>query len=57
MKYGKQYIGKWVVSRNDKIIASDASFDKLQMKLKLKVKNYKNSKTLMYSLVPRGPIA
>lgn len=42
--------GKWVVSKNEKIIASDKSFAKLQ----LKIKNRKDSKTLMYSLVPKG---
>jgi hypothetical protein len=52
MKYGKEHAGKWVVSKNDKIVASDKSFAKLQLKL---IKR-KDKKTLMYSLVPKGYI-
>ncbi len=52
MKYGKACAGKWVASKDDKIIAIDKSFAKLQLKLK----NRKDKKILMYSLVPKGYI-
>lgn len=53
MKYTKAQAGKWVASKDDKVIASDKTFAKLI----LKVKKRKDSKTLMYSLVPKGYIA
>lgn len=53
MKYTKAQAGKWVASANDKVVASDVTLTKLM----LKVKKRKDSKTLMFSLVPKGFIA
>ena len=53
MRYTKAQAGKWVASKDDKVIASDVTLTKLM----LKVKKRKDSKNLMYSLVPKGYIA
>ena len=51
MRYGKQYAGKWVAAKNEKIVGSDVSLTQLVFKMG---KKRKDSKTLEYSLVPKG---
>ena len=51
MSYGKQYAGKWVAAKNEKIVGSDTTLTQLVLKMK---KERKDSKTLVYSLVPKG---
>jgi len=50
MKYGKVHAGKWVAAKNEKILGYATTF----AKLKLKMNKRKDSKTLEYSLVPKG---
>lgn len=50
MKYGKQHAGKWVAAQNEKIVGYADTFTQLT----LKMKKLKGSKTLVYSLVPKG---
>lgn len=50
MKFGKEHAGKWVASKNEKILGYATTF----AQLKLKMKKRKDSKNLEYSLVPKG---
>jgi hypothetical protein len=53
MRFAKQYAGKWVAAKNEKIVGSDSTLTKLMKKLKTR----KDVRELHYSLVPKGFIA
>jgi len=52
MKFGKEYLGKWVAIDNEKIVASDKTLTKLTKKL-----GEKESQKLRFTLIPKGIIA
>ena len=53
MKISNQYAGKWIASRQEKIVASSKSLKALMSKLKTK----KDHGKVIYTLVPKGLIA
>lgn len=52
MKFQVQHQGKWVVAKNDKVIADANSLNKLMRKVQKE-----DPKNLKFSLVPKGYIA
>jgi hypothetical protein len=53
MKFEAKYSGKWVATKNNKVIASGKSLNKLVKKVEKK----KDSEKYRYTLVPKGLIA
>lgn len=52
MKFGKEYLGKWVAIDKNKVIASDKTLTKLTKKL-----GEKESQKFSYTLIPKNVIA
>ncbi len=50
MKIDNKYTGKWVAVKNDKVVASDKSLNKLTKKVE-------NLKDALFTLIPNGLIA
>ena len=53
MKFDKQYLGKWVAAKNEKVV----DFDKTLVKLRKKVDSRKDKDELRFVLIPQGHIA
>ena len=53
MKVEAKYGGKWIAIKNEKIISSESTLNKLMNA----VKNRKDAKDLAYTLIPKGLIA
>ena len=52
MQYEAEHAGKWVVSKGEKVIASDVTFTKL----KKKIKDREDFAHLEFALIPKGPV-
>lgn len=50
MKISKEYAGKWVAAKEEKVIASEVSFTKL----KKKIANRSDQSEVRFLLVPKG---
>lgn len=50
MIFEAKYAGRWVVEKNDKVIASAKTFSAVEKK----VKDRRDSKQLIFTLVPKG---
>lgn len=53
MKIEKQYLGKWIAIKNNKVVESDKTLTKLNTK----VSKRKDQGSLYFTLVPRGFLA
>jgi hypothetical protein len=53
MKFDKKYLGKWVASKDDKVIASDKTLTKLREKIGKK----EIMEQIKFVLVPKAYIA
>ena len=53
MKFDKKYLGKWVASKNDKVLAADKTLTKLMNK----VKKEKDMEQIIFTLIPSTYIA
>lgn len=53
MKFDKQYLGKWVATKNEKVVGSD----KTLLKLTKRLESRKDSDELRFALIPKGHIA
>ena len=47
MKFDKKYLGKWVASKNDKILAADKTLTKLMKKVKKE-----DMEHIIFTLIP-----
>ena len=50
MKFTKQHSGKWVAVKNERVIASDPSYENLRNRLK----NRPDRTTISVDLIPKG---
>jgi len=53
MQYEVKHAGKWVVSKDEKVIAADTTLSKL----KEKIKDRNDFAELRFALIPKGYIA
>lgn len=52
MRYKKQFAGKWVAVKKNKVVAAGSDFAPLQMKIAAR----KDAASIRFSLVPKGMI-
>lgn len=53
MIFEAKHAGKWVVEKNDKVVASAKTFSALEKKIKYR----RDGKKLIFTLVPKGYMA
>lgn len=53
MKFDKQYLGKWIAAKDNKVIETDKTLAALMRK----VSDRKDSNQLKFVLIPKGHIA